>query len=70
MAGTDFLDVGFDLRSVDSWAMLGILLAWIALFRFAHYAAFTYEVLPFMAKRPKTTSVINGDIELTESAKV
>ena len=49
MKGTTFLDVGYDLRDVDSWAMLGVLFAWVALFRLSHYAAFAWEVLPYMA---------------------
>lgn len=50
MSGKTFLDVGYDLRDVNSWAMFGVLLAWVCLFRLTHYAAFMYEVYPYMVK--------------------
>ncbi len=66
MSGTYFLDNGFDLRDVDSWAMFGVLLAWIALFRLTHYAAFAFEVYPYLVK-PSTGSTkadVKGEVEL------
>lgn len=50
MTGKDILDFAFDMKDVDSWGMFGALLAWIALFRFAHYALFLYEVFPYLNK--------------------
>jgi len=50
LSGKDFLKQQYDLSDVNSWGMFGALLAWIMLFRIAHYAVFTYEVLPYLAK--------------------
>ena len=66
ISGTDFLDNGFDLREVNSWAMFGVLLAWIALFRLTHYAAFAFEVYPYLVKPSSrnTKADAKGEIEL------
>ena len=66
MSGTYFLDNGFDLRDVDSWAMFGVLLAWIAFFRFTHYAAFAFEVYPYLVKpySGNTKPDVKREIEL------
>lgn len=54
MTGKQVLDNLFDLKDVNSWGMFGVMLAWIALFRFAHYAVFVYEVSPYL-KKPTLT---------------
>ena len=67
LTGKTFLDVGYDLRDIDSWAMFGVLLAWTALFRFAHYAAFLYEVYPFLqsvSTKPKANKIEETGVEL------
>lgn len=51
--GEDLLSTIYDLHNVDSWGMFGVLLAWIALFRFLHYALFYYDVAPYIVKADK-----------------
>lgn len=48
LSGEDVLDSIFDLRDVNSWGMFGVLLAWIALFRFGHYFIFMMDVRPYL----------------------
>lgn len=59
LPGKTFLKNQYDLSDVNSWGMFGVLLAWIALFRIAHYAVFTYEVYPYLKKPATGKSVRN-----------
>lgn len=48
ISGRDVLAVLFNNKDVNAWGMIGVLLAYIALFRLAHYGLFLYASLPFL----------------------
>ena len=56
MTGTSILNDAFDLYSINSWGMFGVLLGWIALFRLSHYTAFAWEVLPYTKESTTVTT--------------
>lgn len=60
LPGKTFLKNQYDLSDVNSWGMFGVLLAWIALFRIAHYVVFTYEVMPYLQKPSNADKMVHA----------
>ncbi len=49
ISGKDILIQLFDNKNVNAWGMIGVLIAYIVLFRLVHYALFLYSSLPFLS---------------------
>lgn len=49
LSGKDILRQVFDNKNINAWGMIGVLIAYIILFRLVHYALFLYSSLPFLS---------------------
>lgn len=66
MSGTQVLAQFFGLHDINPWAMFGVMIAWIALFRLSHYGAFLFDVRHYLAKpEPKSKQTVG----VTESGQ-
>jgi hypothetical protein len=50
VSGMTLLKSLYGLENINSWAMFGVMLAWISLFRMTHYFLFLYDVRPYLSK--------------------
>lgn len=57
ISGKDILIQLFDNKNVNAWGMIGVLIAYIALFRLVHYALFLYASLPFLSKNEDSGAI-------------
>lgn len=52
MTGSELLSQVFKQdEDLNAWSMIAVLLGWIVFFRVAHYAMFSWELLPFITTR-------------------
>lgn len=56
VSGKTLLDNLYGLKDINSWAMFGVLLAWVALFRFSHYFFFYLDVRPYLKKTDESAT--------------
>lgn len=69
VTGRDVLAQLFNNKDVNAWGMIGVLLAYIALFRLVHYGLFLHASSPFLhaadaapRARDSNSAVGNGKI--------
>ncbi len=48
ISGKEILAQLFHNKNVNAWGMIGVLIAYIALFRLVHYGLFLYVSMPFL----------------------
>lgn len=73
ISGKTLLDSLYGLTDVNSWAMFGVLLAWVILFRITHYFLFYSDVAPYLRSATATTSKEDkksgaGHVEMVSTA--
>lgn len=56
ISGKDILVQLFDNKNVNAWGMIGVLIAYIVLFRLVHYGLFLYSSLPFLSNNEDAAS--------------
>lgn len=61
ISGRDILAVLFNNKDVNAWGMIGVLLAYITLFRLVHYGLFLHASLPFLSAAGAAPRVRNNN---------